>query len=105
VDRRIEDGAQAEGEESLLAHLLPRATMARERYGDLSAKDIPAFLQDPRCVRDPTRLVFEFGEMAAHQFAQPDLDPRDPDRESWVLYVHPTLRDRPDLLPSPTWSP
>jgi hypothetical protein len=35
--------------------------------------------------------------MAAHQFAQPDLDHRDPGQDGRVLYLRPLLRDRPDL--------
>jgi len=46
-----------------------------------------------------TRLVFEFGEMARHQFAQPDLDWRDPGKHGRVLYLRPSLRERPDLVP------
>jgi hypothetical protein len=49
-------------------------------------------------VRYPTRLVYEFGEMAMHQFAQPDFDYRNPDENGRVLYPRPLLRARPDLV-------
>ena len=45
------------------------------------------------------RLVFEFGEMAMHQFAQPDMDWRNTASDGRVLYLRPLLRERPDLLP------
>ena len=51
----------------------------------------------PECLRYPTRLVFEFGEMAAHQFADAGADLRDPEQNGRVLYLRPLLRDRPDL--------
>lgn len=45
------------------------------------------------------RLVYEFGEMALHQFAQPDLDWRNSDQDDRVLYLRPRLREHPDLVP------
>jgi hypothetical protein len=44
------------------------------------------------------RLVFEFGNMAMHQFAQPDLDWRDPTGQSKVLYLRPLLKTRPEWI-------
>ena len=87
------------GEEALAAHLLESARIARERQGPLSSDNLTAFLNDSDCVRFPTRLVFEFGEMGPNQFAQPEVDARDPRGESRVLYVHPALESRPaDLI-------
>ncbi len=59
---------------------------------------LDALLHDPECVRHPTRLVFEFGEMARHQFAQPDIDCREPERDGRMLYLRPLLRDQPELI-------
>jgi len=56
------------------------------------------FLGDRDCLRYPTRLVFEFGEMALHQFAQPALDPRDPEGKGRVLYLRPALRRQPERV-------
>jgi hypothetical protein len=86
------------GRESLRQHLAAQALVARHRYGPLTPDTLPAFLSDAACVRYPTRLVFELGEMALHQFAQPELDPRDPDRQGRVLYLRPNLRERPDQI-------
>ena len=61
--------------------------------------NLDAVLHDPDCLRHPVRLVFEFGEMAMHQFAHPDIDWRNTDQDGRVLYVRPMLRDLPDLLP------
>lgn len=87
-----------EGEDGLAAHLLESARHARLKHGGLTMKNLGAFLADRECVRYPTRLVFEFGMMAPHQFAQPDVDFRDSEH-GCVLYLRPSLGQRPDLLP------
>ena len=87
------------GQQSLRNHLIAQATMAHQKHGHLTAGRLDALLRDPDCLRHPVRLVFEFGEMAMHQFAQPDIDWRNTERDGRVLYLRPLLRDRPDLLP------
>jgi hypothetical protein len=87
------------GQESLREHLLAQAIVAHQKHGPLTAEKLDALLHDPACLRHPVRLVFEFGEMAMHQFAQPDIDWRNPEQDGRVLYVRPLLKDRPDLLP------
>lgn len=85
------------GDESLKEHLLAQAVVAHHKYAPLSYDRLEALLNDPQCSRHPTRLVFEFGEMAMHQFAQPDIDWRNTELDGRVLYLRPLLRDRPDL--------
>lgn len=87
------------GDDHLREHLLAQAAVARHKHGPLHPDHLGALLEDPECVRYPTRLVFEFGEMALHQFAQPEIDWRDPSGGRRVLYVHPSLRERAELLP------
>ena len=87
------------GQRSLREHLVAQAIVAHQKHGPLTADKLDALLHDPDCLRHPVRLVFELGEMALHQFAQPDLDWRNTDQDGRVLYVRPLLRDRPDLLP------
>ncbi len=87
------------GQQSLLEHLVAQADVARRKHGPLSAGKLEELLHDPVCLRHPTRIVFEFGEMAMHQFAQPETDWRNTEQDGRVLYVRPLLRDRPDLLP------
>jgi len=87
------------GQQSLREHLVAQAVVAHQKHGPLTADKLDALLHDPDCLRHPVRLVFEFGEMAMHQFAQPDLDWRNPELEGRVLYVRPVLRDQPALLP------
>ncbi len=87
------------GQDSLREHLLAQAVVAHHRHSPLTADRLELLLKDPECVRHPTRLVFEFGEMALHQFAQPDVDWRNAELDGRVLYLRPSLRDRPDLLP------
>lgn len=87
------------GDAHLREHLLAQAAVARHKHGPLRSENLSALLDDPECVRYPTRLVFEFGEMALHQFAQPEIDWDDPTGVRRVLYVRPSLRERPDLLP------
>jgi hypothetical protein len=87
------------GQQSLRDHLIAQAIVAHQKHGPLTADKLDALLHDPACLRHPVRLVFEFGEMAMHQFAQPDMDWRNPEQDGRVLYVRPLLRDRRDLLP------
>ena len=86
------------GEDSLREHIAAQAVVAHHKHAPLTFAGLDALLSDPECLRYPVRLVFEFGEMAAHQFAQPDLDPRNPSQDGRVLYLRPMLRDRPDLI-------
>jgi len=85
------------GEGSLRKHIAAQAVVAHQKYAPLTFARLDAFLSDPECVRYPTRLVFEVGEMAAHQFAQPGPDPLKSEPDARVLYLRPALRDRPDL--------
>jgi len=87
------------GQQSLCEHLAAQAIVAHQKHGPLTAEKLDALLHDPDCLRHPVRLVFEFGEMGMHQFAQPDIDWRNTDQDGRVLYVRPLLRDCPDLLP------
>ena len=87
------------GEDSLRQTLLDQALFAHQKHGPLTPQNLDTFLADPACVRYPTRLAFEFGEMALHQFAQPDVDHRAEGAPGRVLYLRPRLRDRPDLVP------
>ena len=87
------------GQQSLREPLLAQAIVGHQKYGPLPADKLEALLHDPDCLRHPVRLVFEFGEMAMHQFAQPDIDWRNTEQDGRVLYVRPLLRERPDLLP------
>ncbi len=87
------------GQQSLREHLVAQAIVAHQKHGPLTADKLDALLQDRDCLRHPVRLVFEFGEMAMHQFAQPDLDWRNTEQDGRVLYLRPLLKDRSDLLP------
>jgi hypothetical protein len=91
-------GLEQAGQQSLREHLLAQAVVAHEKFAPLSLDRLDALLNDSGCVRHPTRLVFEFGEMAMHQFGQPDIDWRNPERDGRVLYLRPLLRERPDLI-------
>lgn len=86
------------GQQSLRDHLVAQALVAHQKYAPLTFDKLAAFLRDPDCLRHPTRLVFEFGEMAMHQFAQPDLDWRNREQDGRVLYLRPALCERPDLV-------
>lgn len=87
------------GQQSLREHILAQAVVAHQKHGPLTADKLDALLHDPACLRHPVRLVFEFGEMAMHQFAQPDIDWRNTEQDGRVLYVRPLLKNRPDFLP------
>jgi hypothetical protein len=86
------------GQDSLRDHILAQAVVAHQKHGSLTFDKLKSLLTDPDCVRHPTRLVFEFGEMAMHQFAQPDVDWRNQEQDGRVLYLRPLLRERSDLV-------
>jgi hypothetical protein len=86
------------GQASLREHLLAQAVVAHQLHGPLTFEKLDTLLHDPACLRHPVRLVFEFGEMALHQFAQPDVDWRNAEQDGRVLYLRPRLRERPDLV-------
>lgn len=86
------------GQDSLRDHILAQAVVAHQKHGPLTFDKLDRLLNDPECVRHPTRLVFEFGEMAMHQFAQPDIDWRNQENDGRVLYMRPLLRERHDLV-------
>lgn len=85
------------GDQALRDHLLAQAVVAHHKHAPFDETSLAAFLNDPECLRHPVRLVFEFGNMAMHQFAQPDVDWRDSDQRGKVLYLRPLLRGRHDL--------
>lgn len=86
------------GQDSLREHLVAQAVVTHRKHGALTFEKLDALLHDPDCLRYPVRLVYEFGEMAMHQFAQPDVDWRNRGQDGRVLYLRPILRDRPDLV-------
>lgn len=86
------------GETSLREHIAAQAMVAHYKYSPLSREKLEKLFHDPECVRYPTRLVFEFGDMAMHQFGQPDLDWRNQEASGRVLYLRPMLAARPDLV-------
>lgn len=100
ADLRRMSAAELEklGQDSLRDHILAQAVVAHQNHGPLTFDKLDRLLNDPECVRHPTRLVFEFGEMAMHQFAQPDIDWRNQENDGRVLYMRPLLRERPDLV-------
>src|SRR5512140_736622 len=96
ADLRRMSAAELErlGKQALRDHLLAQAVVAHQKYAPLTSEKLAALLEDRECVRYPVRLVFEFGEMALHQFAQPGLDWRNRERDGRVLYLRPSLKDR-----------
>lgn len=88
----------AAGDASLRQRLVEQATYGRDKYGPLAPERLGALLADPVCARYPTRLLFELGDMASYQFAQPALDPQNQEPGARLLYLRPPLQDRPDLV-------
>lgn len=86
------------GQQSLRDHLAAQAVIAHRKHGPLTRDNLDRFLVDPDCLRHPTRLAFEFGEMAPHQFAQPGLDHRRPQHDGRILFLRPVLRSHPRLV-------
>ena len=95
--RTTQDWVEA-GDNSLRNHLHAQALVAHHRYAPFTPARLPALLGDSRHLRHPTRLVFEFGDMAPHQFAQPDFDLRNPEQDGRVLYLRPCLRQHPERI-------
>lgn len=86
------------GEDGLNAHLIERGKFAHLKHGGLRPDHIETFLADRDCVRHPTRLSLEFREMGPHQFAHAERDRRLLNEITYILYVRPTLEQRPDLM-------
>ena len=86
------------GQDSLREHLLAQAVVAHQKHGSITFEKLDALLHDPDVLRYPVRLVYEFGEMAMHQFAQPDLDHRNVEQGGRVLYLRPLLRKHPERV-------
>lgn len=86
------------GQQSLRDHLLAQAVVAHQKHGPFNSGNLEALLHDPACLRYPVRLVYEFGEMAMHQFAQPDIDWRNREQAGRVLYLRPIMRGRPHMV-------
>ena len=101
ADLRRQSAAELEhlGRQSLRDHLVAQAGVARQKHGPITCAKLDSLLQDPACLRHPVRLLYEFGGMAPHQFAQPGRDWRHPAADGRVIYLRPVLRDRPDLVP------
>jgi len=86
------------GQDRLREHLLAQAVVAHQKHGPMTFEKLEGLLNDPECLRHPVRLGYEFGEMAMHQFAQPDIDHRNREQDGRVLYVRPLLRDHPEKV-------
>jgi hypothetical protein len=87
------------GDQSLREHLLAQASFAHAKHAPLTLERLAILLTDRDCLRYSVRLIFGFGEMAMHQFAQPGLDPDEPASNRRVLYLRPALQDKLDLIP------
>lgn len=86
------------GQDSLRHHLLAQAVVAHQKHHPLNPGNLEALLHDPDCLRYPVRLVFEYGEMAMHQFAHPDVDWQNRECDGRVLYLRPAITERPVLI-------
>jgi len=95
--RRMSEAELANvAEDGLATRLREQAAHAHATYHGLRPSNLGTFLADSEFVRYPTRLVLEFGEMGAHQFAHPEPDIRNPG--GVMLYLRPILGKRPDYL-------
>lgn len=55
--------------------------------------------EDIRLDHRDNRFCLNCHHPATHQFAQPDTDGHNTEQDGRVLCLHPSLRDRPDLIP------
>ncbi|HSH09455.1 MAG TPA: hypothetical protein VK995_03650 [Oceanipulchritudo sp.] len=81
------------GEESLRSHLVDTAIAAHQLYSPLDPDRLEAFLEDRNFVRHPVRIQYEIGNMAPHQFANPEQQ-----ADRFLLNVHPQLQGRAEDL-------
>jgi len=77
------------GEESLRSHLVDTAIKAHQLFFPLEGARLEAFLENRNHVRYPVQLRFGIGNMASHQFANPEES-----GEGFILNLHPVLQDR-----------
>lgn len=88
----------AVGQDGLIDHVRDRAIQIHRTYHGIRPSNLGTFLEDRSAVRYPVRLILEFGNMAEHQFAQPEPDVGPSGERRIALFVRPTLGERPDLL-------
>lgn len=88
---RAMDGAELArlGEESLRSHLVDTAMVAHRLYAPFGIDQMEGLMQNRNQVRYPLRLAFRIGNMAPHQFANPEEE-----GDGFVLNIHPSLEGR-----------
>ena len=64
--------------------------------GALNEANLSAYLEDDRCLRRPTRIVYSDNELESHQFGEPVVDRH---MGACELRIRTALQRRTDLLP------
>ncbi|TNF22375.1 MAG: hypothetical protein EP329_28760 [Deltaproteobacteria bacterium] len=89
----------AEAQRSLSDHVRRTALDARALYGpSFDQAALERLLEDRRCCRFPTRIVFDAAGLEPGTFSAAEPLGDDP-REGYVIRVHPRFERRPLLLP------
>lgn len=86
---------ERKGRRALSDHAADCAAVARERYGNIDAADLPALLEDRKVVRFPTVLRFDATRLEPGEFAHTEPVGARPG-EGYRLFVHPYFEPRPD---------
>jgi hypothetical protein len=87
-----------DGQEALRTHVVDCAVTIRELYGPaVTPEALQKILADDRCVRFPTRIVFDDEPLGEGMFA---VARPVGDESSWEVIVHPAFEDRPIYLPA-----
>jgi hypothetical protein len=90
---------EAGGRKALRDHVIDRALLARERYGDLrDHATFLRFLEDRELVRYPVAIEFAADVLEPGELAWPaPVGPRPAD--GFRMAVHPRFERRPDAVP------
>ena len=91
--------SEADGKRALRDHVLDRARVAHAKHGPLITGDsMLRLLDDREIVRYPVAVRFEALGLQPGEFAHAEQNGEHP-RDGFTLFVHPSLRSRPDALP------
>lgn len=91
--------SEQDGKRALRDHVLERAHVARARFGPkIDADATLRMLDDRTIVRYPVTIRFDALGLQPGEFAHAEQQGAHP-KDGFVLFIHPTLEARPDLVP------
>lgn len=95
-----EPPTEHDGKIALREHAIDKAYAARTRHGPtIDLASIHSILEDRELVRFPVRVLFDARDLQPGEFAHAHPVGAHP-RDGFILFVHPSLQHRDDVLPA-----